>query len=257
MTEQHKINIIVLAGVLTIGLLGIGSMKMPEETRVTITDIQDTTDDPMKVLPPEELIDELVSLETLNTEKTTYVSERLGRFVMEARNEPDEIDALFDKFEAPYEYRDYIRNLCMIYNVDTKIYASLVRIESWFGQVAYYNEKHPSRMYGKNKEFTDLGLAQLSTRYEEDWENVYYNPDLIFSLGYSRFTFNIKDPYINLQIGAAYLRFLLNYYDNDYEKAVQAYNCGFYWVDQGKVPNITKAYSNAILNHWKYREKDI
>jgi len=173
----------------------------------------------------------------------------------------DEIDQLFQKFDVPYQYQDYVRQLCELQNVDPIVFISLVQIESHWGNsklgvTADYNKEVLYRMYGSKQQYTDLGLAQLSTRYVEEFERKYFNPNLIFSLGYIRYKFNVKDPYISLQTGCAYLGFLYRYF-GDYETAVLAYNTGLGNVNKGKVSNVVYEYAHAIMHSWTYRERDL
>lgn len=174
---------------------------------------------------------------------------------------PDELDLLYEKFNVPYEYQDYVRQLCEIQNVDPLIFVSLIQIESHWGQAingvaSDYNEEVSYRMYGNKKQYADLGLGQLSTRYFDEFEERYFNPELIHSLGYVRERFDGRDPYVNLQVASAYLGFLYRYF-GDYKLAVESYNCGIGTVLRGNTPKITYAYSNAVMNNWKYREKDV
>lgn len=175
--------------------------------------------------------------------------------------ELDELDLLYDKFNVPYEYQDYVRQLCELQNVDPIVFTSLVQIESHWGTstagvTSDYNEEKSYRMYGYKKQYVDLGLGQLSSRYFDEFKERYFNPELIFSLGYVRNKFNAKDPYISLQVSSAYLGWLYRYF-GDYKLAVEAYNCGIGTVLKGKTPKITFDYSHAIMNQWTYREKDV
>ena len=197
-------------------------------------------------------------------DEVTFVSMRLGTdytgaYYYERYN--DELEDLFDKFDVPYEYRDYTRQICSLQNVNPLVFVSLVQIESHWGNAvngvaSHYNDAFPYRMYGLNKQWADLGLTQLSTRYAEEQENRYFNPELIRSLGYIRENFDQRDPWINLQTGCAYLGFLYRYFGS-YELALQSYNTGIGNVIKGIVPDITYEYTHAIMNNWKYRERDV
>lgn len=202
--------------------------------------------------------------ESLNLEEEIrYVSMELGKDYVGGYTVSynDEIEELFDKFEVPFIYRDFTRLICELQNVDPLIFISLIQIESHWGTsfngvTSDYNNIVDYRMYGSEKQWTDLGLGQLSTRYEKDFRERYFNPALLLSLGYIRTEFKITDPWCNLQVSAAYLGFLYRYFGN-YELAVQSYNTGLGNVIKGNIPNITKQYTHAILNFWRYRERDI
>lgn len=200
-----------------------------------------------------------LELEIIIEPKITYVAERLGTECVKGYTAiyTDDVSELFDKFEAPYELRDYIRNLCQIYNIDVKIFAGLIRIESHFGSAKDYNKKVDYRSYlVKGIKTWDLGLAQISTANEKEFEEKYFNPELVYSLGYYRPTYDITDDYVNLQVAACYLSFLYKY-TGTYEKALRSYNWGIGNVLRKKAPAIVVAYSHSILNGWKFREKDV
>lgn len=181
-----------------------------------------------------------------------YVSNMLGLDPEVA--EPvieDEIEKLFNKFEVRYEYRDYTRQICELQNVDPLVFISLIQIESGFGTVKGYNEFLPYRMYGSKKQYADIGMGQLSSRYFEYMEEYHFNPSLIRSLGYVRTTFDARDPYINLQVAASYLSYLYKRFEN-YEEAIFSYNAGETRVSRGDIPQMTIRYTNAILKQYRY-----
>ena len=194
-------------------------------------------------------------------DEVIYVAETLGTEPeIDTFHEPDELGKLFNKFNVPFEYREYTRQICELQNVDPIIFVSLVQIESHWGNsevgvTSDYNKVVYYRMYGNKKQWTDLGLGQLSTRYKNEHEDRYFNPELIMSLGYIR-EFGQRDPYVNLQVAASYLGFLYRYFGS-YDKAVKAYNCGMGNVIKNNIPKITYEYANAIMNSYKFREGDI
>lgn len=60
---------------------------------------------------------------------------------------------------------------------------------------------------------------------------------------------NILDIENNIKFGCYYLRYLLNYYKNDYRKTLIAYNMGLSKFNKTKkYNNVTKKYINNILN---------
>lgn len=170
----------------------------------------------------------------------------------------DPIQGLFDKFEVPYEYQDYIRQLCEIYNVPCDLAVSVAQIETHNGHLKNYNVKSEERMYYTNGEATwDLGYFQMSTAYSDYWEESFFNPELIFSLGYVRNNFDLTDDIISIQIGISYLDWLLKYYYGNQKKAVMAYNAGLGNINKGRIPDRTVQYTKAVLNNYKYLEGDI
>lgn len=204
---------------------------------------------------------EVTQEEEVVTVKQASISDPFEYVEEEEEIQLDPVEELFEKFQVPYELRDYTRQICEIQNVDPLIFISLVQIESHWGNgkvgvTADYNNVVYYRMYGKNKEWTDLGLAQLSTRYADDFEQRHFNPSLIFSLGYVRNRFDIRDPYVNLQVGASYLAYLYKHF-GDYKLAVMAYNTGMGNVARGRIPKITYEYEHAIANNWTRRQGDV
>lgn len=170
----------------------------------------------------------------------------------------DDVELLFDKFEFKYEYRDYFRQICILQNVDPILAISVARIETWAGNHPSYNSKSEERMYYTNGVKTwDLGLFQMSDYYADYWEEQFFNPDLIMSLGYIRERFELTDDYISIQIGVAYLGFLIKYYNGDTHKAVASYNCGYIRVANNTIPKSTKQYVIAIHNNYKFIDKDV
>lgn len=59
---------------------------------------------------------------------------------------------------------------------------------------------------------------------------------------------NIWDAADNARVGAAYLKFLIDYYDGNVRKAIWGYNAGPGNVDKGNVPDITKVFADRILD---------
>jgi hypothetical protein len=208
--------------------------------------------------------EEVIVTEEVTEPQTDYISNMLGLFSEGELNiYMDEIEILFDKFEVKYELRDYIRQLCEIYNVPVTLAISVAQIETHNGTIKNYDVRADYRMYYTwNKktetyiETWDLGYFQMNDSYSDYWEECFYNPELIFSLGYSRYTFDLTDDMINIQIGIAYIDYLLKYFKGDQTRAVWAFNTGMGNVNKGNIPDLTYAYEHAIRHNWKYREKD-
>jgi len=72
---------------------------------------------------------------------------------------------------------------------------------------------------------------------------------------------NVDDPFSpeqNVEAGTGYFKKLLNYYDEDYTKALAAYNAGMSTVDRaGGVPNIneTKRYIDKVISTYLENSK--
>lgn len=169
----------------------------------------------------------------------------------------DELEDLFNKFNFKEELRLYFRQICFLQNVDPVVAISLARIESWAGNHPEYNDRTEKRRYTTYGVDTwDLGLFQMSDFYTDYWENYFYNPGLISSLGIYSGEFDLTNDYISIQVGVAYLGHLNKRFQS-YFVATLAYNTGPGRVLEGNIPEITYQYAHAIKNSWSYREGDV
>jgi len=168
----------------------------------------------------------------------------------------DEVDILFMKFNVPYEYQDFTRQVCELQNVETSLLVSFIQIESVWGRATGYNSNAYYRRYGLNKQYADIGLGQINSRYNDYFEEYFFNPELLFSLGYKRTSFKATDPYCNIQVAAAYLSYLYKKFGS-YELATKAYNCGPGTVSYGVIPEVTHRYSYSIMNGYSSIVKEI
>ena len=91
---------------------------------------------------------------------TKYVSNMHWEELPYIRLELDRVEKLFNKYDVPYEFRDYTRSLCEVYNLDPLVFISLIQLESLWQKHPHYNTVIDYRMYGDKKQWTDLGLAQ-------------------------------------------------------------------------------------------------
>lgn len=201
------------------------------------------------------------ALVTKSEENTIrYVANHMDYLDTSAKYEikpSDRLEELFDKFEVRYELRDYIRQICMVYNIDPTVAVSLMQIESWSGHHPYYNVRTEERKYYTyGVETWDEGLFQLSSYYADYFEEYFFNPELISSLGYIRFSYDPNDDYVGIQVGVAYLAHLYQRFQS-YYVATMGFNCGPGRIISGDIPEITYKYAHAIKNNWKYREGDV
>lgn len=175
---------------------------------------------------------------------------------------PEELEVrdLMNKFLVKNKYREYIKILAVIYNLDVKIALSTFQQESWNGHHKGYNDRSEKRAYwgkkdGKKVKVWDIGYAQLSTLYTEYWRKYFYNPELIRMLGYDVDEFSLENDYISIQVGMAYLVHLYQRVGT-YRGATMSYNCGIGNYLEKKIPDLTREYTHAILNQWTRREGD-
>lgn len=159
---------------------------------------------------------------------------------------------LMDKYEVPTYLRNYTTKLCRYYNIELTKFLGMVQIESWWGQHKNYNKFSDERTYGSNKEYADIGLAQLSSRYFDSFEKEHFNPEVISLLGYERNVFDARDDIVNLQVAASYFCWLQNYFNGDIESSLIGYNAGPF---ASRIPQKSILYTKAIMNNYKYIEQ--
>lgn len=240
------------------------SMKRNTGTRLTLLTI---------LLLSEVLLTPVMS--SANTGTSSDSSDNLTAQFLEANKDFDrsfkqleektkdmrELVDLMDKFGLRYELRDYFIQICELQNVDAIEALALMNIESWAGNHEGYNSRSEDRMYyTKGEKCWDEGLFQLTSysEYRQEQQDKFYNPELIFSLGYVRdsVVFDARDDISNIQVGVAYLGYLYRYY-GDYYTASLAYNCGMGTVNRNNTPEVSYEYAHAIKNRWSRREGDI
>lgn len=128
------------------------------------------------------------------------------------------------------EYKDYLKFSNFIdessveYNIDSLLIISIIKIESDFNINAVSKKGA-------------IGLMQIMPATAK--ELVYNNPK------YENFTANdLYKPKINIDLGTAYLQYLLKIFNNDINLALSAYNAGIgnvlKWNESNKVYNEDK-----------------
>ena len=145
-------------------------------------------------------------------------------------------------FMFPIKYEDLVKKYSEKYNLDTAFVLSIINVESSFDKTA------KSRAGA-------LGLMQLlpSTATE-----------IAQKLGMDDFAVDmLYEPEINISFGCYYMRYLLDMFNGDRNKAVCAYNAGYNnvmnWQDEnGNLLEIpfaeTKSYLRKInLNYKVYK----
>ena len=133
----------------------------------------------------------------------------------------------------PIKYKDIIVKYSEKYNLQPELVSSLILAES------SYNKNTVSRAGA-------VGLMQvLPTTANEIQEKLNYG------------TYDLKNPNDNIEFGCYYLRYLLNYYNNDLIYSLCAYNAGLnnvkYWDFNGEIDQIpinqTKNYVKKIVKN--------
>jgi soluble lytic murein transglycosylase-like protein len=66
----------------------------------------------------------------------------------------------------------------------------------------------------------------------------------------------LTDPWINLRVGAKYLRTLLDRYNGDYQQTVTAYHAGPGRVKSGKIGKETRRYVQRVLSLYQSAKYD-
>lgn len=108
-------------------------------------------------------------------------------------------------FDVPLseDLQDYIMNLCEEYGIDPAIVIAMIQKESCFTASAIGD--------GGNS----FGLMQIQP---------YWHSERMNKLGCT----DLLDPYQNVTVGIDLLAYLINHYDGAVEKALTAYNQGYY-----------------------------
>lgn len=163
--------------------------------------------------------------------------------------------------EVPSEYTLFVIKLARHYRIDSHVLISLVMIESLWGRVEGYNEIG-NRGYGPNKEWADIGLGQLNSRYHDEFAEKHFNPQLLRDFGYEFGEFDATNGFINLQVSASILNSRYTIFGS-YDEALKAYNAGTYAVknnfpgfDQRGI-NKVEDYAYSIINNKQFIVKKI
>lgn len=140
-------------------------------------------------------------------------------------------------YRIPSNYRQTCKELAENLHISYKVMYNLVLKESDWN----------SKAINKNKNGTyDIGLTQINSSNFEYFYWKILKKDITKSVNFKSF---YLVPETNLKTGMLYLRWLLNYFDQDYYKAVMAYNCGLTKVKRGDIPPSTYNYVHFILNN--------
>jgi soluble lytic murein transglycosylase-like protein len=106
--------------------------------------------------------------------------------------------------------------------------------------VAYVESRHDHKAFVKEDGYSkqsSFGLMQIQLGTARQ-------------MGFKGKSKELLRPDINIEFGAAYLRWLLNYTKNDYAKALTCYNAGPYseLCKSGRYSNYSGQVLNALLN---------
>jgi len=140
-------------------------------------------------------------------------------------------------YRIPSQYQEICQSISFNLHIPMKIIYNLILKESGW--------KANSKNVNTNESY-DLGIAQINSNNFEYFYWKLFKLEVKDNLDYVSF---YKNPETNLWAGFLYLHWLLNYYDNDYTKAVMAYNCGLTKVNENRIPDRTKEYVHFILNN--------
>ena len=137
----------------------------------------------------------------------------------------------------PRKYKDIVEQASSIYNVDPNLVYAVIKRESNF------NKKAVSLSGAK-------GLMQLMEPTAN--EVVRKIPSI------NNDTYEIYEPFVNINIGTRYLAMLLSYFDGNYYLALAAYNAGLgrvsSWFDE---PYNTYDNLKEVLQKIEYNETKI
>ena len=146
----------------------------------------------------------------------------------------------------PLEYEEHIQAASEQYKVDPYLIAAIIESESnW----------NPRARSSRDA----MGLMQLLPETAQDMVDMGYVDGGRYD------TSDLFDPETNIVFGAAYLRYLLDYYDGAVDRAIAAYNAGIGNVEDWVVEDTalhnaitfpeTQAYLVRVLNAYnRYSE---
>ena len=119
--------------------------------------------------------------------------------------------SLYQRLAYPLHYREEIWRAAAKFDVNPYLVAAVIQTESRYKKTAR-SSKGP------------LGLMQLMPETAK-WA--------LRKMGYSEEAWRyIQDPVLNIEVGTWYLRWLLDYYDENLVAAIAAYNAGQGTVDR-------------------------
>ncbi len=131
---------------------------------------------------------------------------------------------LYNNYKKYLEYSNFISESSLEYNIDSLLIISIIKAESNFN-VDIVSQKGA------------IGLMQIMPSTAKD---LAYN-----SSKYKSFTINdLYEPQINIDIGTAYLQYLIKVFHGDINLALSAYNAGIgnvlKWNQNSKIYNEDK-----------------
>mgnify|MGYP003965715277 CR=1 FL=1 len=175
-----------------------------------------------------------VGIEILRMADERIKERRTRKFVIDITGEPREViihpgeQHLLDRNKVPKKYHLFIIKLSRYYNIDSHVFISLVQIESNWGRAEGYNEVG-DRGRGPNKEWADIGLGQLNSRYHDEFAKKNFDRQLLLTLGYKVEEFDATDGIMNLQVTSSIIHERFHVFGN-YDEGLMAYNAGTYAV---------------------------
>ena len=136
----------------------------------------------------------------------------------------------------PLRYEEYIEEYSNRYGLDKYLVMSVIKAES-----NYVYNAHSG---------VARGLMQI-TDSTADW--------IADKLGYEFERDDIENPETNIDMGCFYLRYLLDYYDDDLQLALAAYNAGMgnvnKWLADSRVQNKSLIESIPFYETERYLNK--
>jgi len=137
----------------------------------------------------------------------------------------------------PGQYKHIVSEISEKLNIPIKIIYNLVNVESSWKETAI----------GRNRDGSyDIGLTQINSSNFEYFYWKILKQDVKADFNYVDF---YKNPEVNLWAGFLYLRWLINYYNDDIETALIAYNCGLGKVNRNVIPKSSIEYARRILTN--------
>ncbi len=164
-------------------------------------------------------------------------------FVIQDRKDINQVLIKAASLHAPKKFNDLLPDIIKLslkFKVDPLWVFSIIQVESSFNE----NAKSKKNAIGLMQILPPTGSFLLKKLYK-----IEVPAD---SVG----TF-LSDPLINLEMGIAYLRILLNYFDNDYLSATVAYNMGPTWLKKKLDSDGINAINSFATHKYFLKVKDI
>lgn len=164
--------------------------------------------------------------------ETVTITKAVNVPTYEADHLPTTSDVVFFDVPLSHSLQRYIYEVCSDNGVPVTLVMSMIDTESSF------NPETVSKS-------DDYGLMQINSINHEQLAEEYRCADML-------------DPYQNIFCGVKIIKSYLDKYDNDFTKALMAYNMGDYGARKAWSNGVTSTdYTVKVLGCWEYYEEEL